>query len=314
MTNNANNGDIAETIGKILTLIFKIGIFIGGLCIVIYSYHIGYFPQGISTGDTISFLIVSGYFGLLYSIFVSSLIGLGITTSLITKPILKFVFRSNDSSQFALLPFSWWSLGFSVIAIIFIIILGYKDSIAFLSLPIIAITEYIFASIYVGASKAIEEIKFSESTHTVLRNHNSAKLSTLKNISLGVILFVPIFYSGVSTLILEGAMRGINVRIEKPIIYVKETYASLLPQELISKEHPTPAGYTAFDNTTVLLRGFGNKTVISYPSKKGNFNLEIPNEEIITISNLPTSLSSSSTPTPNKVATQSKEAATKSQS
>ena len=72
-----------------------------------------------------------------------------------------------------------------------------------------------------------------------------------------------------------------SLRIEHPTIYLKSPYALMLPKDLISKDHASPADYTRFDGTVILFNGFGKNTVVSFPNGRATRTIRIPNDQII---------------------------------
>lgn len=53
-----------EIAAKLLSLSAKIGLLIGGTCIVSYLLSNGHYPQGVSVGDSLLFLVTAFCFGL----------------------------------------------------------------------------------------------------------------------------------------------------------------------------------------------------------------------------------------------------------
>ena len=115
-----------------------------------------------------------------------------------------------------------------------------------------------------------------------LGTHNLARHRASTQDGVGRTLTVlPLFVGGVSGELLDAAMRFAHVRIENPVIYVKEPFASLLPEGLLSKTRYPLKDYAAFDGTIVLFKGFGKTTVISFQDGSTIRKLEIPNEQLI---------------------------------
>ena len=147
---------------------------------------------------------------------------------------------------------------------------------------------YLFYSVYVSSENKIKKIEIVKNTvlHTdekenVAQLGDPEKLRQIQMFSLATILVLPLLIGGVSGQLLDAAMRAAHVRVEKPVIYVKEPYSSLLPKALTSKSQNVPKDYTAFDGTVVLFKGFGKTTVVSFPDCTATRTLEIPNDQLI---------------------------------
>ncbi|GHU12009.1 hypothetical protein AGMMS50225_18870 [Betaproteobacteria bacterium] len=124
-------------------------------------------------------------------------------------------------------------------------------------------------------------VLYTNEKENIIQLGDPEKLRREQLLSLSTILVLPLLIGGVSGQLLDAAMRASHVRVEKPIIYVKEPHSSLLPEALISKGRNAPKDYTAFDGTVVLFKGFGKTTVVSFSDDNIARNLEIPNDQII---------------------------------
>ncbi len=284
-----------ESLSKIAAACSKLSVLAGGLCIIAYCLRISHFPQDLSVGDGLLFILAAACFGMVYMLFVGSLVSLGIALSPVTRAVYWLIFRGcyfikrrQLRPAHKLAPFHWASVLFASFAVFIILAFGNNDSTAYWSLPLLSIGLYLFYSVYVSCGNHIKETRAIESTlvHTPAKDSitdsgDTEKSRTLQLFSLLTILLVPLFVGGVSGQLLDSAMRAANVRIEKPIIYVKEPYATLLPQALTSQDEVSPPGYTPFDGTDVLFKGFGKTTVVSFPHNSTTKKIEIPNDHII---------------------------------
>lgn len=287
-------GKNIERLLKIMTLISKIGILIGGICILGYSLRIGHFPQDLTVGDGLLFILTAVCFGLTYLFFVASLISLGVIASPATKLLsklylLSYKFRKVKQPQqvFDFAKFQWSYLLFAGFAILLIWSLGKRDSNAYWNLPLLSIGMYFFYSVYLSTGDKIREIEISLKS-IVQRNENgiatTGKIENLRKaqmLSLGVLLAMPIFTGGVTGQLLDSAMRQAHVRIEETTVFIKEPYSSLLPLEARAPVQLMTAQYIKFDKVIVLFRGFGKTTVISFVDKGTKKQLEIPNDQLI---------------------------------
>lgn len=293
--NKSSFEQIVESFSKVSTLATKLGLLVGGICVFTYSLRINHFPQDISIGDGLLLLLAAACFGVIYIFIIACLISLGIVISPIIRRIvnlcIKFInrFRKSKLQQsHPWAPFEWEALLFSLFAVILICLLGQQNPNAYWSLPSIAVVLYIFYSLYVSCGnklKQIENLK-SSNVHTLEKENitqlgNPEILQKARFACVGTIFFVPLLLGGVSGELLDSAMRAAQVRIDKSVIYVKEPYSSLISDSAASEAILTPKDYKAFDKVTILFKGFGKTTVISFKDGEKVRNLEIPNDQLI---------------------------------
>lgn len=87
-----------EIATKLLSLSAKIGLLIGGTCIVSYLLSNGHYPQGVSVGDSLLFLVTAFCFGLVCVYFSVSVTAVGILLSPFFIPVLRsFVWLHGKS-------------------------------------------------------------------------------------------------------------------------------------------------------------------------------------------------------------------------
>ena len=234
-------------------------------------------------------------FGVIYLFFTASLVSLGITLS----PVIRAVFtifvwgvnlfrkrKAEPAQTFA--PFQWPAALFALFSVIIILALGSEDLTAYWNLPMLSVGLYLVYSVYVSSGNKIKKIETVKNTvlHTdekenIVQLGDPEKLRRVQVFSLATILVLPLLIGGVSGQLLDAAMRAAHVRVEKPVIYVKEPYSSLLPKALTSQSLNAPKDYTAFDGAVVLFKGFGKTTVVSFPHGTVTRKLEIPNDQLI---------------------------------
>lgn len=284
-----------ESLTKILTAASKIGIFVGGTCVIVYSLNIGHFPQDLSIGDGLLFLMAAGCFGVIYVFFVASLVGLGIFFSPLTRTVAQIIirmltfFRKRKPKQiYEFAPFQWTSVLFALFALMLIYALGLRDSSVRWNLPLLSVALYFFYSIYRASGIKIRKINeiqdsivHSNEKDDIFQFGSTENLRKAQLFSLSVMLLFPLVFGGVFSQLLDAAMRAAHVRVENATIYVKEPYSSLIPKSAATAIKNVPTTYTKFDGVLILFKGFGKTTVISF--KDGNISrkLEIPNEQLI---------------------------------
>jgi hypothetical protein len=287
-------GQRIEALLKGLTLISKLAILVGGICISAYSLRIGHFPQGLSIGDGVLFMLAAACFGMVYLFFVGSLVSLGVVMS----PLIKFgvkaylftyKFRSarkpNQVYEFA--KIGWIHGMFSIFAISTILLLGRNNENAYWNLPLLAVAMYFCYSTYSSAGEKIKELRKNVNSLVQIDSTMASGKEKLENlwkaqvISLGMMLAMPVFVSGVTGQLLDAAMRGAHIRIEKSNILVKTPYSALLPAVRRAKKQVVPEQYVEFENLSVLFTGLGTATVVSFIEDGKEKQLEIPNDSMI---------------------------------
>jgi hypothetical protein len=283
-----------EALLKVLTLMSKLSILIGGICISAYSLEIGHFPQGLTIGDGLLFMLTAACFGIIYVFFVVSLISLGMVLSPITKFFLKvhlwtYKFRSTPKpvQVYEFAKFKWIYVIFAVFAVMFILGLGRRDMNAYWNLPLLSIAMYFFYCTYLSSGDKMRSIEASlqKLVHiNETRDSSKGKIETLRKaqiLSLAVLLLMPMFTGGVTGQLLDGAMRKASIRVEKATIYVKEPYATLLPAANKSPIQSSPNQYVKFEKMVILFRGLGNSTVLWFQDGTEEKKLEVPNDQLI---------------------------------
>jgi hypothetical protein len=283
-----------EALLKVLTLASKLSILIGGICISAYSLEIGHFPQGLTIGDGLLFMLTAACFGIIYVFFVVCLVSLGMALSPVTKFFLgihlwTYKFRSAPKPvpvyEFA--KFKWIYVIFAVFAVMFIVGLGRRDMNAYWNLPLLSIAMYFFYSTYLSSGDKMRAIEASLQTIVQIdeaRDSSKGKIENLRKaqiLSLVVLLLMPMFNGGVTGQLLDGAMRKASVRIENATIFVKEPYATLLPSAKRSTIQSLPNQYVKFEKIVILFRGLGNSTVLSLKDGTNEKKLEVPNDQLI---------------------------------
>ncbi|WP_151794402.1 hypothetical protein, partial [Acinetobacter nosocomialis] len=136
-----------ETISKFLTLIFKLSALLGAICFTLYCHKLNYFPTGITTGDSLLFIIFAISFGIIYGFFIISLLSLGLwLTYIIVRPILWISilvykkFNNNPPQQtIKFVKPDFIHVIFGLLGLLFIVVLARLDKIVLMSLPLISI-------------------------------------------------------------------------------------------------------------------------------------------------------------------------------
>ncbi|WP_024619009.1 MULTISPECIES: hypothetical protein [Pseudomonas] len=279
-----------EIATKLLSLSAKIGLLIGGTCIVSYLLSNGHFPQGVSVGDSLLFLVTAFCFGLVCVYFSVSVTAVGILLSPLFIPVLRgFVWlhgKITDKKpilEFKRPKITFLSVFFGICGAATIYFLTHKSPLEHIQLILLPIFQFIVYSAYLEQNKKISAAQPSapeivDSEHPEQNPHAEMKpLKRTRLVIAGVILLTPLLMGGVTSDLLQAAMSFAQIRIERATILVKPPYANLLPTP---KDSPLE-DYKRFENATVIFRGVGISTLIEMHSEGTAIRLEIPNDSII---------------------------------
>lgn len=287
--------DNFDKFGKVIALLLKFGIFVGGACVVAYSLRIGRFPQGLTLGDSLLLVMAAICFGAVMGIFIFSLIGLGVMLSPLVRLVFfiasklapKFAKTINDA-PYKLAPISWFAAFGSIFAFLIIIQLAQRDISLAWNLPLLSIGLYFMYSVYVSSGNQLVELaRIVESpVETSWQGdyrtlHKMSKLKASRWIAPLFIVTIPLLFGGATGEVLDASMRAAKVRIESPVVYLKQPYSSLMPKMLITSTLQAPAGYVVYKGVTILFHGFGKTTVLAFADGRRRRILDVPNEYII---------------------------------
>jgi len=248
-------------------------------------------PQGLSLGDGLLFLMVAIPFGLIYSLFLYSVLSSGIALYWAIQFFcgLPRKFRGKQreylrNAEIKVLIFS----GVCVLPL-FMFLMGNKHDIFVMFMIVLSVCLFYFFT--------IKTIKWRESIKlgivlpddkmplkTQLNKKNNEDLSKMSfaicSFVVTIVLF-PLLSTSVIGQSLERAMYWAQVRVEHSILHVKHPYSSLLPENLINHNAVTAQDFTAFENVTILFQGIGNNVVVDFKDGEYLRQLRIPNDSVI---------------------------------
>lgn len=281
---------------------FIIGV---GLCLILlYFWHIDYFPTDLSLGDGLLFFLITIKFLFIYVFFLASHYALGSVLLFCLKTIrnffiILFSLRQFFSERIIDLIFLkldlkkvFEKLGKNFLKFIFYIY-GFAFALTFYSGNSKNILVMLFLSLLlkVFIDKFIENLK-----------RNNEKLadnaSNEKNIKLLMmllyILFVPstvyAFYAEKSKNIFINLVLGSVREDEKnSLIFIKAEYKDFFPESIIGEKK---GGYVELKRSELLLKGIGKNALIQYKTKTKDQNskdikikvkIEMPNDALLII-------------------------------
>lgn len=275
---------------------FTIGV---GICfILLYFWHIDYFPTDLSLGDGLLFFLITIKFLFVYAFFLGSHYALGSVFIFFIRCLINFfkvLFSLRERLSKGLIDLIFIKLNFSKIfnylGKIFIKILLLTFGLAFVlffysgksvSLLIMVLLSIILK---IFIDKFIEDFKTTD-----------VKLTEDKNIRLSMILLyillvpssVYVFYAEKSKNIFINMVLGSVREDEKnSLIYIKDGFKDFFPESKIGKKR---GEYVEIKGGEILLKGVGKNALIQYTTKTNNQNggevkikvkVEIPNEALL---------------------------------
>lgn len=286
-----------DFVSKLLSFAFKIGVMLGGACLLFYCYRLNYFPVGLSIGDGFLLILLATSFGIVYGLFVISLTALGLWLTPILRPIQKLVFsihqrfakhRSNEPLELVSPDFNAVIFGF--FGIVFIAAIYQVEPSAVWTLPATSFLLGVVFAAYQKASSRLGEVLKMEAAKVLPPANESRvlhldkeRMKTARALSLIALFTTPLFVGGVSGVLLEGAMRFANIKKGPSYVMLRTPYSTFVPPRLQAKQSPQVPDYTAFEGVDVMFSGMGQRSVIEFKNDKKAQRLEIPNESILVV-------------------------------
>lgn len=282
---------------KLLSFFFKVGMLIGGSCLLFYCYRIRYFPVGVTLGDGFLLIILATSFGFIYGLFAISLTALGLWFTPFLRQIQKLGllvikrFSKNKTKKLFLLvspDFSAFVLG--IFGIVFITVIYQIEPSAIWRLSATAMFLGVVFSAYQEVSSKICEVQKVDSAKVIPSSNYSrvssfdrSKLKTARALLLIALFTIPLVFGGVFGILLDGAMSFSGIKKGPSFVFIRAPYSKLLPSQFQAQQSPQVADYTAFEGIDVIFSGMGKKSVIEYRHEKKIQRMEVPNEHILVI-------------------------------
>lgn len=283
--------DIAN---KALSLVFKVGLIIGGSVLLGYCWKIGYFPRDVSVGDGLLFFILAIAFGGIYLLFTASLTCLGVTLRPVWYGIYwvfsygiemyNMVFGSNKTvPEFNIITGKAEHLFFALFGLLFVWGFGYFD---FKIVGSLIVAVFGCALLWSWHQESDNEILEIESKENITADDNKKVLLLKKQQKLlaFAIIIIPILFGGVSGKLLDGAMRLSNVKEDKVTVHIKKPYIKYVEEHNIeAKKSSLGKDYGTFENMNILFNGFGKNAVLIQNGIERSVNIIIPNDHLIVV-------------------------------
>jgi len=281
---------------------FIIGI---GICLILlYFWHIDYFPTDLSLGDGLLFFLITIKFLLVYAFFLGSHYALGSVIIFFIRCLINFfkvLFSLRERLSKGLIDLFFFKPSFNnflnSLSKRFINFLFYTFGFAFIfvfySGKSINLLIMLFLSIIlkIFIDKFIEGLKTNNTTLTADESKN-------KNIRLSMmllyILLVPssvyVFYAEKSkNIFINMALGSVREDEKNSLIFIKSEFKDFFPE---SKSAEKKGGYIEIKGGEILLKGIGKNALIQYSAKTKDKNgnevkikikVEVPNEALLIV-------------------------------
>lgn len=281
---------------------FTIGV---GICfILLYFWHIDYFPTDLSLGDGLLFFLITIKFLFIYVFFLGSHYALGSVLLFCLRAVWSFfkvLFSLRIILSKGLIDLVFLKLDFkgffekisnNFINFLFCIF-GFAFALVFYSGKSINILVMLFLSIILKLfiDKFIENLK--ENNEKLLEKGNNEKNIKL-SLMLLYILLVPssvyIFSSDKSkNVFINIALGSVREDEKNSLIYIKDGFEDFFPESKIGKKK---GEYVEIKGGEILLKGVGKNALIQYTTKTKDQNgnivkikvkVEVPNEALLIV-------------------------------
>lgn len=285
-----------DFINKSLSLSFKLGVALGGAVLLCYCWEIGYFPQDVSVGDGLLFILLAVAFGGFYISFVFCLTSLGLVLRPIWHGLQYFLLlllricKKATGKSIKYTPFTIEKVGpvyliFAFIGLFFVLGFGRSNATSLATLVLCAGVGALLWSFYQQNSREIIQLENKED----ITNGESTRLKILYDIQVAspaLILLMPLLIGGISGKLLDGAMRLANIRTDAAVVHIKEPYTKYAEEHgLNGNKSNFGDDYAKFDNVSILFNGIGKNIVIEMKGSDRIFSMVIPSDDVHIIKN-----------------------------
>ena len=281
---------------------FIIGI---GICLILlYFWHIDYFPTDLSLGDGLLFFLITIKFLFIYAFFLGSHYALGSVLLFclrVVRSFFKVLFSLRLILSKGLIDLIFFELNFkgffekiSNNSIKFLFYLfGFVFALTFYSGKSINILVMLFLSILlkIFIDKFIENLR--ENNEKLAENESNKKNIKLSMMLLYILLVpstVYVFYAEKSkNIFINIALGSVREDEKNSLIFIKSEYKDFFPKLSIGEKK---GEYVEIKGGEILLKGIGKNALIQYKTKTKDQNskdvkikvkVEVPNEALLIV-------------------------------
>lgn len=256
--------------------ILKNSLWVGATVCIIYCIQLGFFPKGITIGETITFIIFTFAFSIVYLFYVLIFLVCGVFIIRPTAYIIYHVFYKKKYPYGELysdeipkeyryfIPFLF--LLFAPILISLSFEYGY---------------ELIICSLFSGGIWYLfQNIKYRNN----MRLFPSKEQLFIPNILIFLIILLPLFLAiqPSLTILPKSTIRILNLSFDKITVHVKNPYNKLITSNgIYGNKSQLGSEYLCYEKSDILLDGLFGNTILELYDKDVKLRLSIPNEYIL---------------------------------
>jgi len=271
---------------------------LGGYCLLAYSFHIGYFPEGIGFGEGLAFYFVSVCFLLVYLIYVLVCTGFGslmwswpahVLQNMGPRRLATMPGRRSDIviDYSPMLSSPAWFFG--VIGALIFVALLLSDYPAAGGFFVVSCGQGVLVIGLLGARTRLRHLRSGlflahrDGSVPGLEEETTESVAvTVYRTLLGLICALPLLLGEHSGFLISSAFNLAQLRKNNATIHVKLPWAiRVLESTLVPQRSFRGEDYAKFVGVKVLLRSVGTKVIIELPQNAGKpINLPIPSDAI----------------------------------
>lgn len=283
--------DLVGSVAKYGTLL------VGGVCLLLYSHHIGRFPEGIGLGEGLAFYLMCAGFLVVYGLYAVLCIAGGAVVLIWPIRFAQRRLRMLDEKR--QVHFRWFvrtdfsvvtSPPFVAVAVLSLALhFGYiyyrpSDSLngwLFLAVPLVQAVGFL---LFLVLSRRYEHVMSGlvtdEDMHTPASSSRE-ELVIARRVFVVWLIVAPMLIAPEKLFLVNAAFRLAQLRKDNATVHVKAPWSARLEQSaLVGRKSFLGGDHVCFDNINVLLRSVGENVVIELPTKQKPTPLAIPREFI----------------------------------
>lgn len=270
---------------------------VGGLCLLMYSYEIGQFPEGMGLGEGLAFYAVCTGFLVVYAIYICFCIATGCLLLRWPAELIQrsFARRSKSGARAPVAghvrtDFSpMWegsvlAIGVAGLLLHFAYVYIHPQpafAALFLVVPIAQGFGVVLLLIATRKHDHLDSGLLLTSANSTNAGAARRNLSVIRRGLLTWLIIAPMLVLPERLFLVDAAFRMVQLRKESATVHVKAPWSVKVAQSTLQKG-PSFLGsdYVEFQKVKVLLRSVGQKVVIEFPTQAGARRLSIPSDAV----------------------------------
>lgn len=265
-----------NTVENPLWSILKNSLWVGATVCIIYYIQLGFFPKGITIGETITFIIFTFAFSIVYLIYVLILLVCGIFIIRPTAYIIYHVFYKKKYPHGDL-----YSDDISI---------EYRIAIPLISLFLLPVLIFLsdkhgYELIICSFVSGILWYLFQNTNYTNnMRLFPSKGQLLLPNILIYSIILLPLVFALSPSLKIlpKSTIRILNLSFDEITVHIKNPYNNLIASNgIVGNQSQLGNEYLCYEKSDILLDGLFGNTILELYNNDAKLRLSIPNEYIL---------------------------------